>query len=199
MLYGVEALNLTETEKKALDKMQSQLLKSLLGLPKSAALLAVPLLTGLPLLSDSVNLLHLRLVGKILSLPSHRIEHRLLTSAICLEPTIRTVKVIRAVLEKYDLPSPADLIQLAYPYASWKKLATEAVERKALTSMIYETSLKSSPLLFHDIEVALISPVFPSIIRPTRLRLAINIKAQLLTSMPHNGSSMQDLQVCNRS
>ena len=181
MLYGVEALNLTEREKKALDKMQIQLLRTLLGLPRSAPLEAVPLLTGLPSMLDTINLLHLRLLGKILSLPSHRIEHRLFTSAVCLEPTIRTVRVMKAILLRYDLPPLPDLIQQAYPYATWKKLATEAVERKALSSLSNEASRKSSLLLFHHTDLSLLSNVFPSIIHPAHLRLAINIKAQLLT------------------
>ena len=68
MLYGVEITNLYEGEKATLDKYQNQVFKNLLGLPKSTNSAAINLLTGLAPLSTCVDLLRLRLLGKLLLL-----------------------------------------------------------------------------------------------------------------------------------
>ena len=57
-----------------------------------------------------------------------------------------------------------------------------------------EASHKSTLHLFHGLELSLLGPIFPSVIHPSRLRLAINIKAQLLT-----GTYLTKARICKIS
>ena len=181
MLYGVEIINLLKGETATLDKYQNQVFKTLLGLPKSASSAAVNLLTGLAPLSTSVDLAHLRLLGKLLVLPLSRVESRLFHHTLCQHPNAPTLKRLKTTLEKYNLPDLTECCSEAYTYQAWKKKITIAASEFVAASTSRYIQEQSSLSLFVGVNPAHFKDLYPSVIDPPRLREAISIKAQLLT------------------
>ena len=120
MLYGVEIINLLKGETSTLDKYQNQVFKTLLGLPKTTSSAAINLLTGLAPLSTCVDLMHLRLLGKLLVLPPSRVESRLFYHTLCQHPNAPTLKRLKVILAKYNLPDLTQCCSESYTYQAWE-------------------------------------------------------------------------------
>ena len=182
MLYGTEIINLYEGEKATLDKYQNQVFKTLLGLPRTTSSAAVNLLTGLTPVSTSIDLLHLRLLGKILTLPHTRLESRLFYHALCQHPQSNTLKKYKDILQKYNLPELTTCSRLQHPYQTWKRKFSDAAKETVMRSTWQEVQEKSTLHLFSGISPAQLDDIFPTVIEPANLREAVILKAQLLTS-----------------
>ena len=181
MLYGVEILNLQEGEKSCLDRYQNQVFKNLLGIPKTASSAAVSLLTGLPPISTAVDLLHLRLLGKLVSLPQARLERRLFHHTLCHHLHSPTITRLMAILNKYNLPDVRDCLQDKATYHAWKRKITMTTTLTVSMNTCKEVEERSSLHIFHGVNPSLLHDIFPTVIDPPYLREAVVIKAQLLT------------------
>ena len=182
MLYGVEILHLTKKMLSDLDRIQCHLFKSLLGLPRSTANEAVSLLANVPPVSDEVDKLFLRLLGKVLLLPHDRFERRLLVNALCQMPSCPTIKSLDDKLTQYQLPPLEELISSPPPPHTWKLMVRNAVEEVRADLTEEAVNSKSTlQLLSNNLDQA--HKLLPSTIHPPRLRQAIPIKAQLLSGV----------------
>ena len=181
MLYGVEITNLHKGEKATLDKYQNQVFKNLLGLPKSTSSAAINLLTGLAPMSTCVDLLHLRLLGKLLLLPHTRLESRLFHHILCQYPQSLTLKKYKTILQQYNLPDVTESCGEVPTYQMWKRKISLAARQLVTTTTCREVQERSSLFLFNGVNPAHIQDIFPTTIDPPHLREAITIKAQLLT------------------
>jgi len=181
MLYGSEIINLQEGEKNTMDKYQNQVFRTLLGLPRTASSGAVRLLTGLAPLSTSIDLLHLRLLGKLLSLPHTRLESRLFFHTLCQHPQSQTLKKLSTILEKYNLPGLREYTNDQASYPRWKRKISAAANETTDLAATRAIQEHSTLHLFSGIKLAHLQDIFPSVTEPPYLRHAILIKAQLLT------------------
>ena len=121
VLYGLEALCMSETDFTALDKAQRTLLRQMQSLPESTAIPAIYLLPGILPLSAQVHKKILNLYNTIIRRPASA-ECRILVRQLAMKNTDSNswTSLLKKVLYQYKLPSPIQLADNPPSKPQWK-------------------------------------------------------------------------------
>ena len=183
MLYGAEVMPLTKMAKLHLDRAQTQMFKSILGLPRTTATEAIHLFTGLLPISDSLHIQQLRLLGQLLLLSHSRFESRVFFHMLCHHPSTRYIASFSDLLEHYQLPPIQELLNSPIPYFSWKKTVKSTVTEHRHEKTASATSTKSTLNMMASLHPSETPHLLPRKTPFPHLRQAIPIKCQLLCGM----------------
>ena len=113
---------------------------------------------------------------------------------LCQHPQSPSLKKLKSILHKYNLPELTAIPNEQHTYRSWKKKITIAARLYVTSSTYQEVEERSTLLLFAGINPEHLQELFPSTIDPPHLRKAIEIKAQLLT-----GTYLTNSRICKIS
>ena len=111
-LYGIEVLNYTKTDILKFERLQLQICRQIQGLPNRTAKAAVYILLGLEPIQSVVDKLLLAFFRCIIQ-DEDSIEHRIVERQLQMpSENINTfVNRLKAVLHKYGLPKPDELLE----------------------------------------------------------------------------------------
>jgi hypothetical protein len=111
-LYGIEVLNYTNTDILKFERLQLQICRQIQGLPNRTANAAVYILLGLEPIQSVVDKLLLTFFGCIIQ-DEDSIEYRIVERQLQMpSENINTfVNRLKAVLHKYGLPKPDELLE----------------------------------------------------------------------------------------
>jgi hypothetical protein len=161
LIFGLEAMILTDKQKEYLDKYFRNLLKQLLSLPKCAGNESTYLLMGMPPIQAILDIRTLLFFGTIArqkdSLLYHVARRQMATKSIKTRSWF--VHIIKTSL-KYQLPNPHFILQSTPTKARWKSIVKNTVLNHWSTNLRTAACGKSS-LSSLDIQTASITRIHP--------------------------------------
>ena len=150
LLYGLEAMILTESDVKMIETYYRTLLKQIQHLPKNTASPAVYLLLGALPAEGHLDLNRLSLFNRLVtsetSLEREIVERQLATKDLHSHSWVAT---IRQLLAKYELPSAYEILEYPPPKEEWKKMIKEAVYTFWESKLKAEAMQKSTLFYLH--------------------------------------------------
>ena len=151
-LYGIEVLNYTKTDILKFEKLQLKICRQIQGLPNRTANAAVYILLGLEPIQSVVDRLLLTFFGCIIQ-DEDSIEYRIVERQLQMpSENINTfVNSLKAVLHKYGLPKPDELLETVPTKQQWKITVKDATQKYWEEKWEKEKSEKST-MKFLDIK-----------------------------------------------
>ena len=148
-LYGIEVLNYTKTD---ILKLQLQICRQIQGLPNRTENATVYILLGLEPIQSLVDKLLLTFFGCIIQ-DEDSIEYRFVERQLQMpSENINTfVNRLKAVLHKYGLPKPDELLETVATTQQWKITVKDAMQKYWEEKWEKEKSEKST-MKFLDIK-----------------------------------------------
>lgn len=182
-LYGLEILNLNEGEKKMLNCYQKKTLKQIQHLPERTADAAVFLLLGALPVSARIEINQLSLFHMSISKESPELQIAERQLAMKSNSSKSWFMEICKLTNKYNLPSPYDLLASPPSKQVWKREVHQAVEAHWLHNLQVEAKQKTS-LKYLNIShctMGKVHPTWDSVLPNQRDVYRASIKARLLT------------------
>jgi hypothetical protein len=129
VLYGLEALCMSDSDLAALDKFQRSLLRQIQSLPDSTAIPAIYLLLGILPLRAQVHQKILSLYNSILQRPNS-VEYAVIQRQLAMKNTSSSswTSQLRRTLHMYQLPTPLELASIPPSKQKWKLTVKEAIK-----------------------------------------------------------------------
>ena len=150
LLYGLEAVVLSETDTKALTTFHRKVLRRLQYLPESTAIAELHLLSGsLPIKAmihkKALSLLRNIIAADTKSPPALYMRDLIIRQLAMTDPNSASwTAYIRRIIREYNLPCPESLITNPPTKIQWKKTITRAIHDKWTEKLKEEAATKSS-------------------------------------------------------
>ena len=182
LLYGLEVMLLSRKQIDVLSTYYNGLLKQIQGLPMTTATCAVYLLLGTLPVEALLDLRRLSLIGAIC-----RSRNQCLRDLASRQLAMRSARTswfprVESILEKYELPSIDELMDLEPDKERWKARCKDAVNSFWYQYFISEMKTKSSLQYLNPPLKGECHPCWDSVDHTTKDVQRATIKARLLTS-----------------